>query len=106
MKIQKIPVIEYSEFSAEHFQVDRFISVLKEFGHIHITNITDPEFVLGAVRLKRVAQKLFALSYENKMQFYIGDSIGHRGYVPVTEKGEYADEKARVYEAYDIGFTG
>lgn len=106
MKIHNIPTVEYSELFTEHFQVSRFISILKEFGHIHIVNITSPAFVLGTMRLKRVAQQLFALSYENKMQFYIGDSIGHRGYVPVTEKGEYADEDARVYEAYDIGFTG
>lgn len=40
------------------------------------------------------------------MSLYIGDSKGHRGYVPVTEKGQYSDEKDRVYEAFDIGFKG
>ncbi|CAI1079200.1 2OG-Fe(II) oxygenase family protein [Serratia ficaria] len=106
MNIQKIPVIEHADFSINNFQVKQFIGALKEFGHIHIINITDPAFCAGAVHLKRVAQQLFGLSHENKMSLYIGDSIGHRGYVPITEKGQYADENKRVYEAFDIGFTG
>lgn len=106
MNIQKIPVIEYAGFSTQNFQISQFVDILKEFGHVHIINITDPAFVIGAVHLKRVAKELFGLSYDNKMSFYIGDSIGHRGYVPVTEKGQYADENKRVYEAFDIGFTG
>lgn len=106
MNIQEIPVIEYSDFSTSNFQASQFIEVLKKFGHIHIINITDPVFINGAVHLKRVARQLFELSYEHKMSLYIGDSKGHRGYVPVTEKGQYSDEKDRVYEAFDIGFTG
>ena len=106
MNIQEIPVIEYMDFSASDFQIHQFIEILKEFGHIHIINITDPSFVIGTAHLKRVAKQLFGLSYEDKMSLYIGDSIGHRGYVPVTEKGQYNDENDRVYEAFDIGFTG
>ena len=106
MNIQEIPVIEYADFSTSNFSVSEFIGVLRKYRHVHIININDPAFVIGAVHLKRVAQQLFGLSYEHKMSLYIGDSIGHRGYVPVTEKGQYADENYRVYEAFDIGFTG
>ncbi|MCT8352680.1 MULTISPECIES: 2OG-Fe(II) oxygenase family protein [Photorhabdus] len=106
MKIQQVPVMEYKDISTGHFEVSQFIEILKKFGHIHITNIIDPAFAIGSVHLKRVAQQLFYLPDEIKMQFYIGNSDGHRGYVPVTEKGQYADEKDRVYEAFDIGPAG
>ena len=35
--------------------------------------------------------------------YYIGNSRNHRGYVPFTEKGDYADEVHRNYEAFDLG---
>ncbi len=39
-----------------------------------------------------------------KNRFYIGHSRNHRGYVPTTEKGDYADEQGpRRYEAFDMG---
>ena len=38
-----------------------------------------------------------------KLDYYIGKSSNHRGYVPFTEKGDYADEVNRSYEAFDLG---
>jgi hypothetical protein len=43
------------------------------------------------------------------LECHIVRSIGHRGYVRVTERGLYADEQGtRRYEAsiYRFGFTG
>ncbi|MEL6792845.1 MAG: 2-oxoglutarate and iron-dependent oxygenase domain-containing protein [Pseudomonadota bacterium] len=48
------------------------------------------------------AEEFFALPDEVKRSYYIGDSLNHRGYVPFTEKGDYADEKSRNYEAFDL----
>jgi isopenicillin N synthase-like dioxygenase len=49
------------------------------------------------------AQQFFAMPEKAKMQYYIGNSRNHRGYVPFTEKGDYADEVHRNYEAFDLG---
>ncbi|MEM8862703.1 MAG: 2-oxoglutarate and iron-dependent oxygenase domain-containing protein [Chloroflexota bacterium] len=49
-----------------------------------------------------MAQAFFAMSEEIKDAYYIGNSSNHRGYVPFTEKGDYADEVSRNYEAFDL----
>jgi isopenicillin N synthase-like dioxygenase len=51
----------------------------------------------------RVAEQFFALPEAAKQRYYIGKSPNHRGYVPFTEKGDYADEVHRNYEAFDLG---
>ncbi|MEM7292496.1 MAG: 2OG-Fe(II) oxygenase family protein [Pseudomonadota bacterium] len=49
------------------------------------------------------AERFFALNYQEKLRYYIGDSPNHRGFVPVTEKGDYDDETGpRTYEAFDM----
>jgi isopenicillin N synthase-like dioxygenase len=46
----------------------------------------------------------FDKSLATKNRYYIGNSRNHRGYVPTTEKGSYADENGpRRYEAFDLG---
>ena len=50
------------------------------------------------------ARCFFAQDAGFKGRYYIGHSPNHRGYVPVTEKGDYADEQGpRRYEAFDMG---
>lgn len=48
------------------------------------------------------AERFFAQPDPVKRANYIGDSLNHRGYVPFTEKGDYADEVNRNYEAFDL----
>ena len=48
------------------------------------------------------AEAFFAQEDCIKHATYIGDSLNHRGYVPFTEKGDYADEVNRNYEAFDL----
>ncbi len=48
------------------------------------------------------AQSFFALPQAEKLRYYIGNSKNHRGYVPFTERGDYADETHRNYEAFDL----
>ena len=50
-----------------------------------------------------VAERFFAQSEAQKQRYYIGHSLNHRGYVPFSEKGDYADEVHRNYEAFDLG---
>ncbi|MEL7300728.1 MAG: 2-oxoglutarate and iron-dependent oxygenase domain-containing protein [Pseudomonadota bacterium] len=58
---------------------------------------------LGLIaRTYGMAERFFALPEAEKRQYYIGKSSNHRGYVPFTEKGDYADEKSRNYEAFDL----
>lgn len=50
------------------------------------------------------ARLFFNLSEHEKLCYYVGNQKNHRGYVPTSEKGEYADEKGpRRYEAFDLG---
>ena len=53
-------------------------------------------------RTYQTAMDFFAQPDDVKRRYYIGDSLNHRGYVPFTEKGDYADEKNRNYEAFDL----
>lgn len=51
----------------------------------------------------RAAEEFFALPEAEKQRYYIGKSQNHRGYVPFSERGDYADEVQRNYEAFDLG---
>ena len=50
-----------------------------------------------------VAARFFALTEAEKQRFFIGRSPNHRGYVPFSERGDYADEISRNYESFDLG---
>ncbi len=50
----------------------------------------------------REAATWFARPLEQKLLYYIGNSDNHRGYVPQSERGQYADEGERLYEAFDL----
>jgi isopenicillin N synthase-like dioxygenase len=51
------------------------------------------------------AARFFEQPLAHKLRYDIARSPNHRGYVPVTERGEYADEQGeRHYEAFDSGF--
>ncbi len=49
------------------------------------------------------SERFFALPEAVKQLHYIGKSPNHRGYVPFSERGDYADEVHRNYEAFDLG---
>jgi isopenicillin N synthase-like dioxygenase len=51
----------------------------------------------------QMSERFFAQPDVFKQRHYIGKSPNHRGYVPFTEKGDYADEVHRNYEAFDLG---
>lgn len=55
-------------------------------------------------RIRAAAGEFFAQPAKEKLLVDIRDSRNHRGYVAVTEAGDYGDEGGiRRYEAFDIG---
>jgi isopenicillin N synthase-like dioxygenase len=73
----------------------------RDFGFFRIRcHGIDPKLIAATYR---TAERFFALSDCEKRRYYIGSSPNHRGYVPFTEKGDYADEVHRNYEAFDLG---
>ncbi|MEH7829350.1 isopenicillin N synthase family dioxygenase [Gemmobacter denitrificans] len=69
------------------------------FFRIHRHGI-DPTMIEATYQM---AARFFAQPEARKLAYYIGNSPNHRGYVPFSEKGDYADEVHRNYEAFDMG---
>ena len=80
---------------------DQLAQAASEVGFLYIVGHPVKPMTIGNVYAE--AARFFALSERTKLDYYIGSSPNHRGYVPVSEKGDYADEKERHYEAFDIG---
>ncbi len=79
---------------------DNMGTAAREIGFFYVVNHgIDAALIESAYQ---AAQDFFALPDEVKRGYYIGDSLNHRGYVPFTEKGDYADEVNRNYEAFDL----
>lgn len=79
---------------------DKMGAAAREIGFFYIVN-----HGISQRRIRttyETAEAFFSLPDAEKRQYYIGDSLNHRGYVPFTEKGDYADEKSRNYEAFDL----
>jgi isopenicillin N synthase-like dioxygenase len=73
----------------------------KKFGYLYISGHQVSGTLINDALL--LAKSFFALSFQRKLKYYIGNSPNHRGYVPVCEKGDYDDEEIRRYEAFDLG---
>ena len=70
-------------------------------GFLYIENHSVSEQLIDEVY--QYARRFFALDNEEKLRYYIGNSVNHRGFVPLTEKGDYADEGSqRSYETFDM----
>ena len=79
---------------------DEMGGAAREVGFFYITNHGIDHAMIE--RAYAAAEEFFALPEDVKRTYYIGDSRNHRGYVPFTEKGDYADEVNRNYEAFDL----
>ena len=71
-----------------------------EVGFFYIANHPILQSQIDAVYAE--AERFFALPLAEKLRHYIAKSPNHRGYVPQFERGDYADEKQRLYEAFDL----
>lgn len=76
-------------------------SAARDIGFFRIRNHGIEPALIEATYRK--AEQFFALPDQVKLRYYIGNSPNHRGYVPFSEKGDYADEVHRNYEAFDLG---
>jgi isopenicillin N synthase-like dioxygenase len=100
----QIPAVDVSGLlSADPAQqqavADELGRAAREVGFLYVTGHGIPAALFDD--LLTVTQQFFALSYEEKMRVYIGNSTNHRGYVPEGEEvfsGGTRDKK----EAFDL----
>ncbi|MEM8754188.1 MAG: 2-oxoglutarate and iron-dependent oxygenase domain-containing protein [Pseudomonadota bacterium] len=79
---------------------DQMGAAAREIGFFYVVNHGVP--LSRIEEAYETAERFFAMPEDVKRGYYIGDSLNHRGYVPFTEKGDYADEVHRNYEAFDL----
>ena len=104
MAIHSFPVFNYEDLASGAVAPDQVFETLRDHGYFYLARL---EHMIAPQLFKALhekTRKFFASPLEQKMAYYIGASPNHRGYVPVTEKGAYSDEKIRAYEAFDIGY--
>lgn len=83
---------------------DRIGRAAREGGFFRVCGHGIPQAVIEGAYA--AAARFFARPDAEKRRWYIGLSRNHRGYVPFTEKGDYADEVHRAYESFDLGREG
>lgn len=106
--IKTIPYVDIEQLITGVISPDSFLNLLHEYGFVYFYNLDSYSLNLDSQQFKKIeacAHNFFAMPVEQKMQYYIGCSPNHRGYVPVTEKGAYGDEKSRIYEAFDMAYS-
>lgn len=104
MAIHSIPVISYAEILSGEVTPECVVDALASTGFFYLSDLDQAISPLLFKSLQDVSKSFFDSPAESKMEYYIGDSDHHRGYVPVTEQGAYSDESFRAYEAFDIGY--
>ncbi len=88
--------------SIQRSAAQRIGEIAMENGFLYIRNHNISKALIDAVYEQ--ASYFFSSELIEKNRYYIGNTVNHRGYVPVTEKGNYADEHGpRLYEAFDMG---
>ncbi|MFD9410310.1 isopenicillin N synthase family dioxygenase [Streptomyces sp. NPDC059989] len=104
MAIRSFPTVSYAEILAGTVSPEEILDTLAATGYFYLSDLDQAISPQLLKSLQGVSEKFFDLPAESKMQYYIGDSDNHRGYVPVTEQGAYGDESIRTYEAFDLGY--
>lgn len=101
---QAVPVVDISGLSSPDLAERRAVAqrigaAAREVGFLHIVGHGLPEALFE--RLLAAAQGLFAQPAERKMDWYIGRSSNHTGYVPEGEE-VFSPGKVDRKEAYDV----
>lgn len=104
MVIHSFPILDYEEMAEGEVAPERILDAFQTYGYFYLSGLDSVIPPRLFKSMKETAERFFASPLRDKMHYYIGDSAHHRGYVPVTEKGAYGDEKIRSYEAFDIGY--
>ncbi len=102
-----LPIVDIDKVNDRNPRIQRSAAhrigeIAMNTGFLYIRNHGVSDSLIDAVYEQ--SRCFFARNLAEKNQFYIGNARNHRGYVPVTEKGDYADEQGpRRYEAFDLG---
>ena len=102
-----LPIVDISRLDHRNPRIQRIAAkeigeIAEKNGFLYLSNHGVPKIQIDDVY--EVSKRFFHQSLEKKNRYYIGKSSNHRGYVPVSEKGDYADEIGpRRYEAFDMG---
>ena len=102
--MQYFPVFDYRQLKIGTVTSEMMLDAVRNFSYFYVSDLNEliPPSMFKS--LKEQSEEFFALPESQKMNYYIGSSSNHRGYVPISEKGAYSDETMRVYEAFDLGF--
>lgn len=102
----ELPVINIQDLNSENpaerqAVADAIGQASREVGFFYVTGHgIAPELIAG---VRAAAKKFFALPMQEKMNYYIGQSKSHKGYVPEGEE-IYGSGKPDLKEAFDVGF--
>jgi len=105
-KSTPLPIVDigamFSDNPAAKYNVARQVGkAAMDTGFLYVENHSVSAQLIDEVY--QYACRFFALDNREKLRYYIGNSNNHRGFVPITEKGDYADEGGqRAYEAFDM----
>jgi len=103
----RLPVIDVSPLFREDGRAIEHTAreigrAARSTGFLYVSGHGIPDTDIAEVY--RQAARFFALPEEQKLRLRVGSRQHHRGYVPVTDRGLYADEVGnRRYEAFDMG---
>lgn len=101
-----VPVINISGLFSDQLQARKDVAeqlgkAAREVGFIYVTGHgIDPKLIAD---LRAAAKEFFAQPMSKKMDYYIGSSRSHKGYVPEGEE-IYGTGKPDHKEAFDVGF--